>query len=303
MTLRNNRNKMISERRKRHNRRELFKVLFTIVPVVLYMAIIAWGTWEIRQSMYRLNKSFEDTALALDELSHSLDELETSLETLSKNMDLMQQDIDDIFIELDKINTTLGLNQTESETVEPSESETTKKHTTSNTTPEVGTIEKLDSDIVHSPATIDLATKYEYVMYDWQGPSDVTIELVEYGYDLMVSKNMNPDILFAIIEVESQGHANNVNTSSGASGLGQFMKGTGKYIYEDVLKLGTYDHSITPLDPKVNIQMMVAYLEILHNQKDGNVKEMLRSYSGAGSNDAALDRYYQKLVDVLGYAP
>lgn len=302
MTLTNNRNKMISERRKKHNRRQAAKFCITVLPVILYMVLLAWGTWEISKSMQSVNKVFEDTVVALNELSQSLDELESSLETLSSELDPMQQDIENIMIELNEISTQLGIDQSEQESTEPTEPET-EMPTTSTTTPEVGITEKIDTEIVQSSGTVDLAKKYEYVMYDWQGPSDVTIDLVEYGYNLMVSKNMNPDILFAVIEVESQGHANNVNSSSGASGLGQFMKGTGRYIYEDVLKLGTYDHSTTPLDPKVNIQMMVTYLEILHNQKDGNVKEMMRSYSGAGSNNDALDRYYQKLIDVLGYAP
>lgn len=192
---------------------------------------------------------------------------------------------------------------TEEETTVLHEEETTTIVEELTTIEEPTTVEETTTQEQVSASREYLAQRYEFVMYDWKGPSDVTIELVEYGYNLMTEKGLNPDILFAIIECESQGHANSKSSSSSAAGLGQFIKRTGRHIYEDVLQLGTYDHNVTPYDPKIAIQMIAAYLEILYD-KYGNTKEVIRAYRGASSiYDSTFQSYYGRITEVLGYAP
>lgn len=271
----------ISATRRRHNRIQAMKISLISTCAIGLAIVLFLATKTIYDSAEAKNKELYDNMQnSIIQLSDKVNSLTTDIESLRTENAQLTQEIENMTISLEEIKGKLA-----EVSVEPNDVPTTGDPT-----------QTVDRD--------QLAEKYKFVMYDWKGdPTDVTIELVEYGYKLMVEKGLNPDLLFAIIDVESSGNAKDVNSSSSASGLGQFMPGTGKYIYEDVLKLGTYDHKVTPFDPKVNVLMIVTYLDILSDKKDGNVKEMMRSYCGAGSNNTALEKYYQKLVNVLGYEP
>ena len=133
----------------------------------------------------------------------------------------------------------------------------------------------------------ELYDKYEYVLVNSQGRTDVTYAQIRLGQDLMASKGYDPDLLFGTIFVESRGVESAKNANSTASGYGQFLSSTGKWIYEDYLGLGTYDPNTTPFDGDNNIKMMVGYYEYLYNRTGGSTLDMVAAYSGGGKEYAS----------------
>ena len=148
----------------------------------------------------------------------------------------------------------------------------------------------------------ELYDKYEYILVNSYGRTDLTYEQVELGQDLMAEKGYDPDLLFGVIYNESKGIATAKNSSSSASGYGQFLSSTGRWVYEDYLQLGDdYDHSVTPFDGETNIRMMVGYYDYLYNRTGGNTVSMMQSYTGGSYEYASayLSRI-EKVVNATG---
>lgn len=123
--------------------------------------------------------------------------------------------------------------------------------------------------------------KYNYAVFDKAGRrTDLTYEQLKTGETLMKEKGYDPNLLFGILMVESNGHQNAKNTTSTATGYGQFLKATGKYIYEDVLKYGNYNHSINATNGDTAIVMMAALIDNLYKTYNGNVFKAMKHYSG-----------------------
>ncbi len=133
--------------------------------------------------------------------------------------------------------------------------------------------------------------------YSYIQKNDMTDELIMYGHTLMTNKGLDPNVLFAIIEIESKGISDAYNTQSGASGLGQFIPSSGRVVYEDMLQLGQYDHIRHSQNPRTNILMMATYLEYLYDTCGNNTSAVLQSYSGGA------DWYYTRVTDIIGYTP
>lgn len=145
----------------------------------------------------------------------------------------------------------------------------------------------------------EITNMYNYALYDTGGKrNDLNFELLELGHNLMTDYGLDPNLLFGIIMVESEGHAGVTNSSSGAAGLGQFMPETGEYVSTQFLKT-SYDHSVTPYDPASNIRMMASYLDYLYKKYDGNTMNVLKEY--CGGDDNFTQQYYQKVCNVVGY--
>lgn len=145
-----------------------------------------------------------------------------------------------------------------------------------------------------------LLDTYKYCLKDTAGKqNDITVELLDLGERLMKDKGLDPNLLFGIIMVESEGHADATNKYSGAAGLGQFIPSTGKWIYEDKMGGSGYNHAVTPHDPEINIRMMVTYLGILKTKYSNNTLRMLQEYCG-GDADYTY-RYYTKVCRAVGY--
>lgn len=142
----------------------------------------------------------------------------------------------------------------------------------------------------------ELHDKYEYVIYNKEGiRTDLTYDQIQTGEELMLAKGLDPDLLFGSIMVESDGKENAKSSISTASGYGQFLNTTGKFVYEDLLgnDKGIYDHTITPFDGDINIKMMVAYYDYLYKQT-GNTFSVIRCYSGGSSSFA---NYYLSKIN------
>ena len=125
----------------------------------------------------------------------------------------------------------------------------------------------------------ELYNKYEYVIYDDAGDrTDMTYDEIKYAEDIMSEKGYDPDLLFGIVMVESSGQRTCKNATSTATGYGQFLLGTGKFVYEDLLKAGTYSHDYA-YNGKTNLNMMATYLDYLIKQK-GSLFPAIRQYCG-----------------------
>lgn len=106
----------------------------------------------------------------------------------------------------------------------------------------------------------ELYDKYEYAIYDKQGKrTDLTYNQIKTGEELMKEQGIDPDLLFGIIMTESNGNEKAASSISTARGYGQFLKGSGKYVYENILHLGAYDHSMA-YNGDINIKMAAGYL-------------------------------------------
>lgn len=130
----------------------------------------------------------------------------------------------------------------------------------------------------------ELYDKYDYVVKYGGKRTDVTYDQIKLGEKLMLEKGYNPDILFSIMMVESRGKEAAVNKRSRATGYGQFIPGTGKFVYEDLLGngKGTYTHSKMATNGNTNIQMMVSYLDYLFTRNNNNLNRSMSNYSGGG---------------------
>lgn len=160
-------------------------------------------------------------------------------------------------------------------------------------------IEQKQKEITDRQADEAYLSKYNYALYDTEGKkNDISLDLLKLGETMMVSNGLDPNLLFGIIMVESEGHANVTNSYSGAAGLGQFMPSTGEYICAKYMNM-SYDHSTTPYDPESNIQMIANYLSYLYNKYDGSTMNVLKEY--CGGDEEFTRGYYNKICNVVGY--
>ena len=164
--------------------------------------------------------------------------------------------------------------------------------------------QKADEEAQEAAATayrVSILDEYNWVQHDESGnPNDMSDDLVLYTYELCNSYEIDPALVFGMIMVESRGFSNNLNSSSGAAGLGQFLASTARIVYEDFLGngKGSYDHSITPYDPYTGVTMMVTYLNYLYN-RHGDTMTVLESYSGNQTYSGTL-KYYNRVVSWTG---
>lgn len=160
--------------------------------------------------------------------------------------------------------------------------------------------ESLQTEYNEAVARLQTYSDYSYMFYDTEGQrNDITVEQVNYAVDLMTKKGYDPDLLLGTIMVESEGHADDVNSYSGATGYGQFMAGTGKFVYEQMLGLGEYDHSTTPKDGTTNILLMATYYEYLYKLYHGDTFKVVKQY--CGGSDSFTARYLAKVEKVVGH--
>lgn len=159
--------------------------------------------------------------------------------------------------------------------------------------------ESANSSNVAEASSQSLLDTYSYALYDSAGRrNDINEHLLSVLEDTCALYGINPHLVLGVIMTESEGHANAKNRSSTASGFGQILKGTGKYVYEDLMGngKGTYNHSMA-FDPETNIRMTATYLGNLVRQR-GSVQRALQNYRGK-SNIAS---YVNKINSHIGKA-
>ena len=109
----------------------------------------------------------------------------------------------------------------------------------------------------------ELFDKYEYAIYHGKKRTSFTYSQLQLAEDIMKDKGMDANLLLAIAMTESGGNEKIQSKVSSAKGYGQFLSGTGKFVYEDLMKAGTYNHNYA-LNGSTNIKLMANYLKYLH---------------------------------------
>ena len=120
---------------------------------------------------------------------------------------------------------------------------------------------KMHSDLKKYEKRSELFDKYEYAIYHGKKRTSFTYSQLELAEDIMEEKGMDTNLLLAIAMTESGGNEKSQSTSSTAKGYGQFLSGTGKFVYEDLMKAGTYNHNYA-LNGKTNIKLMANYSKV-----------------------------------------
>jgi len=133
----------------------------------------------------------------------------------------------------------------------------------------------------------DIYTKYKYALVF--GSSDVTINDLKMILKYCEKYNVNPHLWLNLIELESAYIS--MASGYGSDGWGQIIESTAKWLYEDELKLGKYDHATMSKDKEINSHLSIYYLSKLIKDYDGNINMALIRYNGG-----AIGQYYPNLI-------
>ena len=137
---------------------------------------------------------------------------------------------------------------------------------------------KMYSDLKKYEKRSELFDRYEYAIYHGKKRTSFTYSQLELAEDIMEEKGMDANLLLAIAMTESGGNEKSQSTSSTARGFGQFLSGTAKFVYEDLMKAGAYNHDYA-LNGKTNIKLMANYLKYLQGSRN-SVYGIIESYRG-----------------------
>lgn len=144
----------------------------------------------------------------------------------------------------------------------------------------------------------ELFDKYEYAIINDAGKrTDITYDQLKKLEDLVSdSKIQNEDLILAWIMTESTGQEKAKNPNSTAKGYGQIINGTSKFIHQTLLDSDTDWHPDIALDGDANLEMMVAYIDYLYEENDGDLYEIIKDYSGSSNITAYVKRMDSFLV-------
>ena len=150
----------------------------------------------------------------------------------------------------------------------------------------------------------ELYDKYSYAIINESGErTHLKYEEIKLGEELMLAKGYDPDLMFGTIMVESGGNPNAVNTSSGATGYGQFLNSTAEYVWTRLLNNNNYYSEIRK-DGKVNITMMAEYYDHLYSLGKSTFG-VIKHYSGNSTDEGAaiylakINKFTQKVGAVV----
>lgn len=143
----------------------------------------------------------------------------------------------------------------------------------------------------------ELFDKYEYAIIRTDGTrTDITYDQLITLESLTQERDIDTDLILSITMVESDGVESARSSRSTASGYGQFIYGTGEFVYEDLMNAGTYKHEYA-LDGSTNFEMMVNYIDYLEDIHDNNLYAVIRNYRG--KDGKILENYINKIDNFL----
>lgn len=170
------------------------------------------------------------------------------------------------------------------------------------------TIEELDAQIKEVSATNkeyvddlnrlrtreELYNKYEYAIYEDGYRTDLTYEEIQLGEELMVEKGYDPHLMFGSIMVECSGDREQVTPPHDATGYGQFLDSTARWVWTKLMGNDEDDYySEIRKDGETNIKMMAEYYDYLYSVKN-NTFGVIKHYSG-NSTDEGAARYLARI--------
>ena len=132
-----------------------------------------------------------------------------------------------------------------------------------------------------------LFDSYEWALFREDGSrTDISYNDIITLEELVDEKDLSDDtvdLVLAMAMTESNGNANARNISSSAVGLGQFLSGTGRFVYTSLMGNDVYNHQETATDSETNLEMMVYYLEYLDVKNNHNIERVISCYRGIES--------------------
>lgn len=109
--------------------------------------------------------------------------------------------------------------------------------------------------------------------------------------DLSYMYDVDPDLVLAIIYVESNFNPNAKNKYSSASGYGQLIKSTAVSISKKITDIKNYNHQRDAFDPYINLHITIYYINNCLKCSGGNIIGALKLYRGI--NDK---QYFNKVI-------
>lgn len=145
----------------------------------------------------------------------------------------------------------------------------------------------------------ELYDKYDYAIkrIDDGTRTDITYEQLINLEEEAEKRGIDTDLVLSIVMVESDGVETAKSSQSTATGYGQFIYDTGKFVYEDLLHQGTYNSTVA-LNGDTNLTMMTAYLEHLADIWNNDIYMIMKNYRGKDGDIlddymARVDRYLE----------
>lgn len=133
----------------------------------------------------------------------------------------------------------------------------------------------------------ELFDSYEWALFrEDESRTDISYNDIITLEELVDEKDLSDDtvdLVLAMAMTESNGNANARNISSSAVGLGQFLSGTGRFVYTSLMGNDVYNHQETASDSETNLEMMVYYLEYLDVKNNHNIERVISCYRGIES--------------------
>ena len=133
----------------------------------------------------------------------------------------------------------------------------------------------------------ELFDSYEWALFRENGSrTDISYNDIVTLEELVDEKDLSDDtvdLVLAMAMTESNGNANARNISSSAVGLGQFLSGTGRFVYTSLMGNDVYNHQETASNSETNLEMMVYYLEYLDVKNNHNIERVISCYRGIES--------------------
>ncbi|MCM1215915.1 MAG: transglycosylase SLT domain-containing protein [Lachnospiraceae bacterium] len=144
----------------------------------------------------------------------------------------------------------------------------------------------------------ELYDKYEYAItrLDDGTRTDITYNQLANVEEEAKKRGIDTDLVLSIVMVESDGVETAKSSESTATGYGQFIYSTGKFVYEDLLHEGTYSSTVA-LNGDTNLTMMTAYLEHLADIWDEDIYMIMKNYRGKDGD--ILDDYMARVDKYL----
>lgn len=126
----------------------------------------------------------------------------------------------------------------------------------------------------------ELYDEYEYALVYNGERTDITFDQLKTGIDICNEANISPHLLFAFIMTESHGIESAKNPNSTATGYGQILNGTAKFVYEDLMNNGegTFTNALSK-DGDINIEMTARYIAYLKDH-NSNLHDIIVDYAG-----------------------
>lgn len=162
-----------------------------------------------------------------------------------------------------------------------------------------GMLEQASKDMEIYRTREDLLNKYEYALYEPNKKrTDLTYEQLQSLQEYCEEKGYTTemvDLVLAIAMKESTCHEKAMNPDSGASGYGQFLDSTAKFVYTKLQGHDTFTHEDS-LDGEKSLKMIADYMAYLFTYHGNSMERAMVSYRGCYDEPymAKIDSYLAK---------